>query len=165
MEWGLVSWMKIVSHLKNIVIDYFFSFTGSFLSGLFRTVVPIVKKGSIALGQELLKTGVGAAEDIWKTGDLKYTQKKRGKEFINNVSNRLADHMFGSGYTPNLITTLSQSKRSTRRRKSGKVIKRKTKKRKTIKKKKGGRKATKKNKTVKKKKNRRTKQDILDIFS
>lgn len=135
------------------------------MSGLFRTVVPIVKKGSIALGQELLKTGVGAAEDIWKTGDLKYTQKKRGKEFINNVSNRLADHMFGGGYKPNFITKLSQSKRSNRRRKSGKVTKRKTKKRKTIKKKKSGKRAAKKKTSVKKKKIRRTKQDILDIFS
>lgn len=135
------------------------------MSGLLRAVVPIVKRGSTALGQELVKAGVGAVEDVWKTGNLKYAQKKRGKELINNVSNRVADHMFGSGYTPNILAKVTQSKRSNTRRKSGKVTKRKTKKRKTVKRKKAGRKAAKKSKSVKKKKVPRTKQDILDIFT
>lgn len=98
-----------------------FSRLQAFLSGLIRTVIPIVKKSSVALGQELVKAGVGAAEDIWKTGDLRYANKKRGKEFINNVSNRFADHMYdGSGYTPNIKTVLGQSTKSSGRRKSGK---------------------------------------------
>lgn len=103
-------------------------FTGSFLSGLFRSVVPIMKKGSAALGQELLKSGLGAAEDIWKTGDLEYTKEKRGKEIINNISNRISDHMFGSGYTPYSLNRLPQLRTAIKRRRTAKATKRKTKK-------------------------------------
>lgn len=42
---------------------------------MFRAVLPIVKKGTKALGEELLKSGVNAVEDIWRTGDLATTKK------------------------------------------------------------------------------------------
>lgn len=154
--------------MNEFLITISYTFTGSFLGGLFRTVVPIVKKGSTALGQELLKAGFGAAEDIWKTGDIKYTQKKRGKEFINNISHRLSDHMFGSGYSPQLTLLKPQLKPTSRKRRTTKVTKRKVTKRKPTKAKK---KTTKKRKTTTTKKStttrrrNRTKQDLIDIFS
>lgn len=135
---------------------------GSFLSGLFRTVIPIVKKSGTALGQELLKSGVGLANDVWRTGDLESAQKRRGKEFINKVSNRVSEHMFGSGYTSQLGVKRTQFKKTGRAGKTGKSKKGKKakgKKKKT---------ASKKKKPVKKKKKtkkRRAKTDIQDIFS
>lgn len=130
---------------------------------MFRTVVPIVKKGSTALGQELLKSGVGVAEDIWKTGDLKYAQKRRGKELISNISNRVSNHMFGSGYTSHLGGYRGQLKRATRRRKVSKVKKGKVGKKRVTK-----RKSTKKAKAKprqRKRKTVRTKQDFDHLFS
>lgn len=148
-------------------------FIGSFLSGLFRTVIPIVKKSGTALGQELIKSGVDFAGDVWKTGDIKQSKNRRGKEFINKLSNRMSDHMFGSGYSRALELDRAQLKRSVAARKArkttkSKATKSKTKKRKTTKKKPAKRKAGKKNsKAVSKKrrttKNKRTKQDIQDF--
>lgn len=142
---------------------------GSFLSGLFRAVFPIVKKSTSALGQELLKSGVGVLNDVWTTGDLKTAQKKRGKELISNVSNRMSNHMFGSGYTTQAAYKRAQSKRSSIPKKTGKVTKRKTssKKRKVVKKKGKNtkKKSTKKKTTKKKTAKKRNKQDIQDIFS
>lgn len=140
--------------------------TGSFLSGLFRAVIPIVKKGGTALGQELLRTGVGLAGDVWKTGDLKEAQKTRGKEFISNISNRVSEHMFGKGYIHNLGMNSQQLSSSVGTRKTGKVTKRKTTtKRKPTKKKKKPAAKKKKKAPAKKGKTKRNKQDIQDIFA
>lgn len=136
---------------------------GSFLGGLFRCVFPLLKKGSTAVGEELFKTGVGVAKDLWKTGDLNDTQKRRGKEFVNNVSNRFAEHMFGGSYIPHIGARLQQLKRKVRRRKTrvGKVTKKRvSKKKKTVK-----RKPVKKGGKKKKKRTTRSKKNIYDIFS
>lgn len=142
---------------------------GSFLSGIFRAVIPIVKKSSVALGQELLKSGSNIVHDVWKTGDLAGAQKQRGKEFINKVSNRISDHMFGSGYGNRLAVQYKQLKGSSRGNKTRKASKskagkgkKKTKKTKSTKKVK----STKKRKTPAKKKSKKTKtkQTIQDIF-
>lgn len=120
-----------------------------------------MKRGSTALGQELLKAGLGAAEDIWKTGDLQYTKKKRGKQLINNVSNRISDHMFGSGYGSHSLLHTQQLRPIIKRRRTGKTTKRKV-----GKKKKGTKKKiTKKRKSAVKKRKSRTKKEISDIFS
>lgn len=139
------------------------SISGSFLSGLFRAVIPIVKKSTSALGQELLKSGVGVLNDVWRKGDLKTAQTRRGKEFISNISNRVSDHMFGGGlaYPTRVTVKRVQSKRTTKPRKTRKTtVKRKPakKKRKVVKKK-----ATKKNRKKVTKK-RRTKQDIVGEY-
>lgn len=111
-------------------------FAGSFLCGLFRAVFPILKKGSSALGHELLNSGIGVINDAWKTGDLKAAQKNRGKQFISNVSDRISNHMFGSGYTSTLGTKRAQSKRVTKPKKTSKITKKKPAKSKVVKKKK-----------------------------
>lgn len=123
---------------------------------MFRAVLPVVKKGTKALGEELLKSGANVVGDIWKTGDLATTKKLRGKELVTKLSNRLSNHMFGSGYSNSLGVQRKQLKRTVKRKKTRKPTKRKSKRRKTVKKKK---------KTVKKRKVRRTKQNIQDIFS
>lgn len=126
-------------------------------------MVPIIKKSGTALGQELLKSGVGLANDVWRTGDLETAQKRRGKELINKLSTRVSDHMFGSGFTQQFGVKRAQYKRSTATKKTGKVTKRKNTKKKSTKKKKKT--AAKKKKPAKKGKKRRSKQDIQDIFS
>lgn len=133
-------------------------FIGSYLGGLFRACFPLFKKGSVALGEELLKSGVGIVSDIAKTGDLKAAQNKRGKEFINNVSTRISDHMFGSGYNPTFNTQLKQLKRRVTRRKTrGRVTKKKVvpkKKKKVV-----------KRKPARKNKKKAASRSKLDIFS
>lgn len=134
--------------------------SGSYLGGLFRACFPIFKKGSVALGEELLKSGIGVAKDIIDTGDLDGSRKKRGRQFINNISTRVSDHMFGSGYMPTITTQLKQSKRRVVRRKTrGRVTKKKATKRK--------KKTTRKRQTVKKNKRKKksTNRSKLDIFS
>lgn len=127
---------------------------------MFRTVLPIMKKGAIAAGEELLKSGANIVSDVWTTGDLKEAQKKRGKEFVSNISNRVSEHMFGKGYPTLLKLQHKQLKKGSVGKKTQKVAKKKKKTNtKTVKK------AKKKKKNVKKKTTKRTKQTIQDIFT
>lgn len=153
-----------ISFNFTIIGKYYitFYFIGSFLSGVFRAVIPIVRKGTIALGEELLKTGSNVVQDVWKTGDLATAKKTRGKEFINKISNRVSDHMFGSGYSNILGVRREQLKRGSQGKKKQKVTKRKAVKRKTKK----GKTGKSKRKAVKKKNvKRKTKQNIQDLFT
>lgn len=135
---------------------------GSFLGGLFRTVYPLLKKGTIALGSELLKTGASCITDLSRSEDPRDVFKKRGKETVENLSRRATDHMFGSGYkSQGIIRKRRQSSKV-----SGVVKKRKTTAAGKNKKKPGSKKkaaSKKKKKNTKPKK--RTKRDLLDIFS
>lgn len=162
-------------HITQYLI-LFHHILGSFLSGVFRAVIPIVKKSSIALGQELLRSGSNIVHDVWKTGDLAAAQKNRGKEFISKVSNRVSDQMFGSGYGNRFAVQYKQLKGSahgnkTRKASKSKAVKgkKKTKKTKSSKKAKKTKKvkSTKKGKTAAKKKTKKTKtkQTIQDIFA
>lgn len=131
---------------------------GSFLGGLFRTVYPLLKKGSIALGGELLKTGASCVTDLARNEDPREVFKKRGKETVQNLSRRAADHMFGSGY---------KSTAPTRKRRQSSKPSKGVKKRKVASKK---NKKPKKKLVAKKKKKgasskKRSKRDLLDIFS
>lgn len=128
---------------------------------MFRAVIPIMKKTSTALGEELLKSGSNVVRDVWKHGDLSTAQKKRGKEFITNISNRVSDHMFGGAYSGVLGVRRKQLKRGSTRKKTRKVIKKRGKKKATKPKKS----VKSKKKTVKRKKTVRTKQNIQDIFT
>lgn len=127
---------------------------GSFLGGLFRSVYPILKKGSIALGSELLKTGASCLGDISRNEDPQEVFKKRGKETVTNLGRRAADHMFGSGYknTPATRKRVQSSKRSTAVKKRKIVSKKNNKKKKQTRK-------------VKPKSKKRSKSELLDIFS
>lgn len=126
-----------------------------------RAVIPIMKKSSTALGEELVKIGVNLVKDVWKHGDLSAAQKKRGKELITNISNRVSDHMFGGGYSGGLDVRQKQLERIGTRKKTRKVNK-----------KRGRKKTTKpkesvksRKKTVKRKRTVRSKQNIQDIFT
>lgn len=128
---------------------------GSFLGGLFRSVYPLLKKGTVALGSELLKTGASCLGDISRSGDPQEVFKKRGKETIHNLSRRAADHMFGNGYK-NAVTNRKrrQSSKTTAGVKKRKVAAKNNKNK--------NKKQPKKGKAKSKK---RCKSDLLDIFS
>lgn len=131
---------------------------GSFLGGLFRCVFPLLKSGSSALGNELLKSGANIISDISRNEPVEMTIKKRGKETINNLSKLVGDTMFGSGYKASKAVKRPHSSSSAR---SIKTVK----KRKASKKAKSKKTTSKsKRKPVKKAKSR-SKSEIFDIFS
>lgn len=130
---------------------------GSFLGGLFRCVFPLLKKGSSALGSELLKSGVNIISDISKNEPVESTIKKRGKETINNLSKLVGDKMFGSGYKPRTAAKRPHSAASSRSGKNAKKPKVNKKNKKSPPKK--------NNKSVKKTKPRSKSQIFEDIFS
>lgn len=130
---------------------------GSFLGGLFRCVFPLLKKGSSALGSELLKSGVNIISDISKNEPVESTIKKRGKETINNLSKLVGDKMFGSGYKQRAAVKRPHSTASSRSGKNAKKPKVNKKNKKSPPKK--------NNKSVKKTKPRSKSQIFEDIFS
>lgn len=128
---------------------------GSFLGGLFRSLYPLLKKGSVALGSELLKAGASCISDMSHNGDPQEVFKKRGKETVQNLSKRVADHMFGKGYKNTVIgLKRSQSAKAAKGVKKRKVTPKKQSKKKP-----------KKNPKKKVKPRKRSKSDLPDIFS
>lgn len=127
---------------------------GSFLSGLFRCVFPLIKSGSAVVGSELLKSGRNIISDISRSENPETVIKKRGKEAINNLSNLIGEKMFGSGYTVAKRKRI-QSSSSSRGGKKAKPAKKKSVKKQTKKK---------KNKKQTENTEKRTKKDIFDNF-
>lgn len=76
---------------------------GSFLGGLFRSVLPLLSSGARVIGKEALKTGVGLLSDMVSSRPLEESVKSRLKEASSNLK-RKADAkidrigMSGSGY-------------------------------------------------------------------
>lgn len=118
---------------------------GSFLSGLFRGVLPILKRGSIAVGKEILNSGANFINDLENNVDAKVALKKRTKEGYSNLKEKMKEKMMsGDGYKTRKHNKKQQSRVNRRGVKtSGKhIVKRK--------------------KSVKKKS---LKQKVYDIFS
>lgn len=136
---------------------------GSFLGGLFRSILPILKRSTAVVGAELLKSGANVITDLSHNEPPEAIIKKRGKETINNLSRIAGDHMFGSGYN---TRTGVKRRQSTRLGRGGK----KSKKNKSLKKKKivKVKKSVKSKKTKKNPRKRsgtRSKNEIIDIFA
>lgn len=144
---------------------------GSFLGGVFRYVLPLLKRGAKAVGKEFLQTGLNVASDV---GDLKKpfkeSLKNRLRQSGSNLQQKAKDNldrfMRGEGYKvgsaslpPHLASALrgrAKKKKSNRKKVVKKKIKKKIFTKKEEKKKKKKKKA-KKNKTGKKK-------EFVDIF-
>lgn len=71
---------------------------GSFLSGLFRFVLPILKRGSVAAGKELFSAGAHFIDDINNKRPFKESLKERASEVITNLKRKATASMSGSGY-------------------------------------------------------------------
>lgn len=75
---------------------------GSFLGGLFRSVVPLLSSGFRSVGKEALNAGVGLLSDMMSSHPLEESLKSRFNDASTNLK-RKADEkinslMSGSGY-------------------------------------------------------------------
>jgi hypothetical protein len=74
---------------------------GSFFSGLFRKMLPYIKSGASAIGNELLDTSVGLLRDHINNADPRTSIKNRltsaGTNLSTKASNKLQS-MLGLGY-------------------------------------------------------------------
>lgn len=76
---------------------------GSFLGGLFRSVLPLLSSGAKVIGKEALNAGVGLLSDMVSARPMEDSIKSRLKEASTNLK-RKADNkidrlnMSGSGY-------------------------------------------------------------------
>lgn len=76
---------------------------GSFLGGLFRTVLPLLSSGAKAIGKEALSAGVGLLSDMVSARPMEDSIKERLKEVGSNLKRRADNkidriNMSGSGY-------------------------------------------------------------------
>ena len=74
---------------------------GSFLGGLFRSALPLIKKGAKAVGKEMLKTGVNVLGDVVDKTPLKQSLQSRISDARSNLKRKAETklkEMIGSGY-------------------------------------------------------------------
>lgn len=76
---------------------------GSFLGGLFRSVLPLLSSGARAIGKEALSTGVGVLSDMFNAQPIDDSIKTRLKEATTNLKRKVDSkieriNMSGSGY-------------------------------------------------------------------
>lgn len=68
---------------------------GSFLGGLFRRILPILKKGTIAVGREVINSGSNFINDIANNVSPRTALRKRTREVASNLAHKV---MTGEGY-------------------------------------------------------------------
>lgn len=99
---------------------------GSILSGLFRSAVPMIKKGLAFFGRQALKTGAQIANDVAEGEPLGESAKKRVGETIKRFVNpQNESNQTGSGALKTLIRKLHKKKRQKSNKKRKTVKKRK----------------------------------------
>lgn len=73
---------------------------GGFFASLFRSALPLIKRGAKVVGRELLRTGVGVARDALKGENVKDSAKRRFTETGKDLAARAVTHaesQLGSG--------------------------------------------------------------------
>lgn len=113
---------------------------GSFLGGLFKSVVPILKRGGLAVGKEVLKNGANFLNDVHNNVSSRTAMNNRAKETVDNLTRKL---MFGEGFKVGHSTKKRQlgvkpRKVKVKRNKKVKVKRNKVKSKKVVKRKKSG---------------------------
>lgn len=93
---------------------------GSFLGGLFRSVLPILKKGSLALGRELISCGSNVMDDIDNKIPVKVAVTNRGVEALSKLKRKVLKNMSGNGYNGAKRVKLAQSQKRARTVRSNK---------------------------------------------
>ena len=152
---------------------------GSFLGGLFRSILPIFTRGAKAVGKEAWRTGINVLSDVaLNNAPVKESLRTHARESVGNLKRKAEDQldkylMEGSGYkykhpalSSHLLNTLGILSTKQRKRKNIAKSKKKNKKNSRLKSK-VSKKNTKKNKKVqkKKKKKNRVSNKVIDIFS
>ena len=68
---------------------------GGILGGLFRSAMPLIKRGAKALGREALRTGVGIAQDALDGKNVKKAAKSRLLHAGRNLTNKAVRSVMG----------------------------------------------------------------------
>lgn len=87
---------------------------GSFLGGLFRSVLPILKKGSMALGRKLTSCGSNVISGMEQNVPVQSAVRKHGTQTLNNLKRKVLDKIAGNGYNGAKRVKVRQSKASSR---------------------------------------------------
>lgn len=147
---------------------------GSFLGGLFRRILPLLKRGATAVGREALRSGVNVVGDVLERDipirdSIRARARESGTNLKRKAEEKLETLMTGSGYKragmlPYLHSSVVRAPVQSKRRKvkSGKIKKKKRVKRKTTKKRRKNQKNSNKRRSRKKSSKLRT---VTDIFS
>ena len=98
---------------------------GSFLGGLFRGALPLLKSGARAIGKELLQCGINVLDDL-PDKDLKDSMNERTGEAAKNLKRKAINSIFGNmsgkGYKTKRRRKSAQLKSITRRKKTKKAV-------------------------------------------
>lgn len=152
---------------------------GSFLGGLFRRIIPLLKQGARTVGKEALRSGVNVANDILDKGmqpreAFKTRLRESGVNLKRKAEEKINNLMHGSGYKATKMRKLLHSlgsggvrrigvkkrkKSSTSTKRSGRVKKRKGKKKRV------SRRRTKTGGNKKKSRRRKKPRTVSDIFA
>lgn len=153
---------------------------GSFLGGLFRSILPIFTRGAKAVGKEAWRTGINVLSDVaLNKAPVKESLRTHARESVGNLKRKAEDQldkylMEGSGYkykhpalSSHLLNTLGTLSTKHRKKQKKNIAKSKKKNKKNSKlKSKVSKKNPKKKKAQKrKKKKNRVSNKVIDIFS
>lgn len=108
---------------------------GNILSGLFRSAVPLLKKGAISLGKTALKTGLNVAKDglMGKNikSSLKTNVRRAGKDILGNVihtaTNKLAKPSIDDDLSNHMTYQMRQPSNYKNRKRKASTVKRRQK--------------------------------------
>ncbi len=73
---------------------------GSWLGGLFRTVLPLLKSGAKAVGKEAARAGAHVLADVVSGDPVGESAKRHAGEAVQNLKRKAAAAMSGSGRRP-----------------------------------------------------------------
>ena len=90
---------------------------GGLLGGLFRSAIPILKKGVMAVGREALQSGIDIAQDVMSGQNVKTATKRRMKTAGRNMG-RKALNKLQKGKGRGKQTLKPQTRGKKRRRKN-----------------------------------------------
>lgn len=95
---------------------------GSFLGGLFRRILPVLRKGTVVVGREVINSGTNFIDDLRNNVTPQDAMKKRSKEAVVNLVKKA---MNGGGYKGCKTTRKRQSTTTiqTSNTKRGKITK------------------------------------------
>lgn len=86
---------------------------GSFLGGIFRSILPLFKSGARVIGQEALRTGSNFLGDLVENRSAKEAFRDRlqeaGKNLKRKADNKITSLMGGSGYKRQRTLNTTQS--------------------------------------------------------
>jgi len=71
---------------------------GNWLSGLYRFVVPLMRRAGVAVGRELANTSKNVMDDMDNNVSFKTALKTRGTEAAQNLKRKAIAKMRGEGY-------------------------------------------------------------------